>query len=118
MILAGGIDLSVSSIFALSAFAALSSVFILGLPLWVGLLAALATGAAFGAINGYLIGYMRLRAFLTTLVTLVFGRALYDILVVNYASQIQLSDVTSDAWDFIGGGKVSRAVDQPDPRAS
>jgi ribose transport system permease protein len=106
VMLAGGIDLSVSSIFALSAFAAVSSVFILALPVWVGLLAALATGALFGAVNGYLIGFLRLRAFLTTLVTLVFGRALYDILVVNYAAQVQLSDVTSDVWDFIGGGRL------------
>src|SRR6185295_8509114 len=62
VMLAGGIDLSVGSIFALSVFAAVSSVFIFELPVWVGFLAALATGAAFGALNGYLIGYMRLRA--------------------------------------------------------
>ena len=37
--------------------------------------------AAFGALNGYLIGYLRLRAFLTTLVTLIIGRALYDALL-------------------------------------
>jgi ribose transport system permease protein len=107
VILAGGIDLSVSSIFALAAFAAVSSVFILDLPVWAGFLAAIATGAAFGAVNGYLIGYLRLRAFLTTLVTLVFGRSLYDILVVNFAAQVQLSDVTSELWDFIGGGRIA-----------
>ncbi len=69
VMLAGGIDLSVSSIFALSTFAAVSSLFIFDLPVWVALVAAIAVGAAFGAVNGYLIGYMRLRAFLTTLVT-------------------------------------------------
>ena len=41
------------------------------------------TGLVFGCINGYLVGYMRLRAFLTTLVTLIIGRALFDILVVD-----------------------------------
>ena len=105
VMLAGGIDLSVGSIFALATFAAVSTVFIFELPVWLGLLAALATGALFGAINGYLIGYMRLRAFLTTLVTLVIGRSLYDILVINFAAQVQTSSVTSDLWDYIGDGK-------------
>ena len=106
VMLAGGIDLSVGSIFALATFAAVSSVFIFALPVWAGLFAAVATGIVFGAVNGYLIGYMRLRAFLTTLVTFIIGRALFDILVVNFAAQIQLSDVTSDTWDFIGDGRV------------
>jgi ribose transport system permease protein len=106
VMLAGGIDLSVSSIFALAAFASVSSLFILGAPVWAAFLAAILTGMAFGAINGYLIGYLRLRAFLTTLVTLVIGRALYDILIINFAAQVQQSDITSDVWDFIGDGKV------------
>ncbi len=106
VMLAGGIDLSVSSIFALAAFASVSSLFILGLPVWACFLAAILTGMAFGAINGYLIGYLRLRAFLTTLVTLVIGRALYDILIINFAAQVQQSDITSEIWDFIGDGKI------------
>ncbi len=106
VMLAGGIDLSVGSIFALAAFAAVSTFFIFDLPTVAALVAALATGAAFGAVNGYLIGYMRLRAFLTTLVTLVIGRAVYDILVVNFGSMIQLSSASSDIWDFIGDGAV------------
>jgi ribose transport system permease protein len=106
VMLGGGIDLSVGSIFALSAFSAVSTFFILEQPVWVAFLASIATGLAFGAINGYLVGYLRLRAFLTTLVTFIIGRAGYDILVVDYASQVQLSQVTSDAWDFIGDGTI------------
>ncbi len=106
VMLGGGIDLSVGSIFALSAFAAVSPLFIFDLPVWVALLAAVSVGIAFGAINGFLIGYVRLRAFLTTLVTFIIGRAVYDILVVSFASQVQLSDVTSELWDFIGDGTV------------
>jgi ribose transport system permease protein len=107
VLLAGGIDLSVSSIFALAAFTSVSCLFILGLPVWVCLIAALAVGAAFGAINGYLIGYMRLRAFLTTLVTLVIGRALYDILIIAFAARVQTSNISSNTWDFIGDGRVA-----------
>ncbi|MBL8791784.1 MAG: SMP-30/gluconolactonase/LRE family protein [Rhizobiales bacterium] len=107
VMLAGGIDLAVGSIFALAAFAAVAVFFIFELPTGVALLASIATGAVFGAINGYLIGYLRLRAFLTTLVTLVIGRAIYDILIVNYGSLIQMSSASSDVWDFIGDGAFS-----------
>ncbi len=100
----GGIDLAVGSIFALSAFAAVSTFFILGAPVWVAFLASLCVGAVVGALNGYLIGYLRLRAFLTTLVTFIIGRAIYDILVVSYGSAIQMSSATSKTWDFIGDG--------------
>ncbi|MDQ0395715.1 ABC transporter permease [Labrys monachus] len=104
VMLGGGIDLSVGSIFALSTFSAVSAFFIFHQPVGLALLAAIATGIACGAINGYLIGYLRLRAFLTTLVTFILGRAVFDILVVNFAAQIQLSDAASDLWDYIGDG--------------
>ncbi len=106
VMLGGGIDLSVGSIFALSAFAAVATFFIFELPTWTALVAALAVGAAFGAFNGLLIGYIRLRAFLTTLVTFIIGRAIYDILVVNFAAQVQTSTMSSDLWDFIGDGTI------------
>ena len=106
VMLGGGIDLSIGSIFALAAFAAVSTVLVFDWPVWAGLAAALLTGIAFGAVNGLLVGYLRLRAFLTTLVTLVLGRALYDILVVNFAARVQLSTVESATWDFIGDGTI------------
>ncbi len=100
----GGIDLSVGSIFALSTFAAVFVFFILDQPIGLALAASICTGLLFGAVNGYLVGYLRLRAFLTTLVTFIFGRALFDILVTSYAAEVQLSDATSDVLDFIGDG--------------
>jgi ribose transport system permease protein len=104
VILGGGIDLSVGSIFALANFAAVGCFFVWGQPVWVAFLCSMGVGLLFGSLNGYLIGYMRLRAFLTTLVTLIIGRAAFDILVVNYNTKIQSSDAQSDLWDFIGDG--------------
>jgi ribose transport system permease protein len=106
VMLGGGIDLSVGSIYALSTFAAVSAFFIFGWPVWAALLAAIATGIVWGSLNGVLIGYMRLRAFLTTLVTFIIGRAIYDILVVNFAAEVQMSTMSSDLWDFIGGDTI------------
>ena len=104
VMLGGGIDLAVGSIFALSAFAAVSAFFIFGAPVWLAFAASVAVGVICGAINGYLVGYLRLRAFLTTLVTFIIGRAVYDILVVQYGSRVQMSQATSPIWDFIGDG--------------
>ncbi len=102
VIIGGGIDLSVGSIFALSAFSTLMAIYVGATPAWVALLAALGTGALFGAVNGFLVGYLRLRAFLTTLVTLIIGRSLYDILITSWGTRIQSSPILNDSFDAIG----------------
>lgn len=104
VILSGGIDLSVGSMFALCVLAALVSMNVLGLPVGVALAATLATGLVCGLLNGVLIGYLRLRAFITTLVTLVIYRALYDIIFPRVASAIVGSMPVSPTWDMVGFG--------------
>jgi ribose transport system permease protein len=104
VMLGGGIDLSVGAIFGLACFSAVFVFFIMEQSIWLALAASIATGLVFGAVNGYLVGYLKLRAFLTTLVTLIFGRALFDILVTAYAAQVQLSDAESPILDYIGDG--------------
>src|SRR4029450_793797 len=60
---------------------------------------------------------MRLRAFLTTLVTLIIGRAIFDILVIDYGTAIQTSMMSSDLWDFICDGTVHGfSIAAPPPR--
>ena len=74
-LISGGIDLSVGAIFAFCNFTALFCLFVLGLPVWLAIVATLLTGAVIGACNGMLIGYLKARPFLTTLVTLIIVRA-------------------------------------------
>jgi len=104
VILSGGIDLSIGSVFALCVLAALVSMNVLGLPIGVALAATLATGLACGLVNGVLVGYLRLRAFITTLVTLVIYRAIYDIVFPRLASAIVGNSPDSPTWDAIGFG--------------
>lgn len=104
VILSGGIDLSVGSMFALCVLAALVSMNVLQLPILVSLAATMGTGIACGLLNGVLVGYLRLRAFITTLVTLVIYRALYDIIFPRLASAIVGNSPDSPAWDYIGFG--------------
>ena len=105
-LISGGIDLSVGAIFALCNFAALFFLFVLGFPAWLVVLATLATGAIVGAGNGLLIGYLKARPFLTTLVTLIILRASVNLLNERFATVFATNSVESDAWDFLGEGSI------------
>jgi ribose transport system permease protein len=106
VMLAGGIDLSVGSTFALANFTALVLINVAKWPVEVAIVATLGVGALLGLINGLLIGYLRLRAFLTTLVMLTLTRAVVNFLLQIYSVRIASSDVESDLWDFVGAGSV------------
>jgi ribose transport system permease protein len=104
VMIVGGIDLSVGSMFALTNFCALYLMHVLKWTVAPAVVVTLLCGAALGAVNGVLIGYFRLRAFLTTLITLIIYRALYDLLTADYATAIAGGFPDSQAWDFIGNG--------------
>jgi ribose transport system permease protein len=104
VMIVGGIDLSVGSTFALTNFCALYFMHVLKWPVTGAVVATLVFGALLGAINGVLIGYFRLRAFLTTLITLIIYRALYDLLIADYSTLIAAGFPDSKVWDFIGSG--------------
>ena len=101
VVLAGGIDLSVGSVFALSNLMMLWLGGVGGLPLWLAGAVSVACGAAVGAINGLLVGYLRLRAFLTTLVTMIVVRGLVDALLLSHAQTIASVEIQSASWDYI-----------------
>src|SRR3984893_5188687 len=105
-LITGGIDLSVGAIFAVCNFAALFFLFVLELPASLTIPATLAVGAALGSINGFLIGYLKARPFLTTLVTLIILRASVNLLNTGYAQVFATNSVDSDAWDYLGGGSL------------
>ncbi|MCO5130211.1 MAG: SMP-30/gluconolactonase/LRE family protein [Xanthobacteraceae bacterium] len=103
-LITGGIDLSVGAIFAFCNFAALYFVLVAELPVPLVILATLATGAVLGGINGFLIGVLKARPFLTTLVTLIILRATVNLLNTYYAQTFAINSTDSDAWDYIGSG--------------
>ena len=106
VILGGGIDLSVGAVFAISTFGALGMFNALGWPTGFAALGTVALGAMIGLINGLLIGYLRLRAFLTSLVTLIVVRAAFDTLSLEYQIAVSTPTQKSAAWDFIGNGSI------------
>src|SRR5215469_15680066 len=75
VIITGGIDLSVGSIMGVAGVV-LGLMMFHGMSFWVSAAAAVAAGAAFGLVNGWLVSYLRLSAFVVTLGTLSIGRSL------------------------------------------
>lgn len=106
VMVAGGIDLSVGSNFALGNFVALASMSLLELPVGAALALTVAATSMVGLFNGVLIGLLKLRAFLTTLVTLIIVRAIVELLLMKYAVAISGVYIPNDVWDFIGFGDV------------
>jgi ribose transport system permease protein len=106
VVIVGGIDLSVGSMFALTDFCALFTLDVLHWPVAAVAAATIACGALLGAVNGLLIGYLRLRAFITTLITLIIYRSAFELLIQRYSNDIASALPDFPSWDFIGGGDV------------
>lgn len=105
-VLSGGMDLSVGSVFAMSNFLTLYGFMVLDAPLGLVIFGVIAFGAAMGAVNGALIAYGKTRPFLTTMVTLIVLRGLYNKITVANAEELASAAADSDAWDFLGAGQV------------
>lgn len=104
VMVAGGIDLSVGSTFALGNIVALTLMSVAEWTMPAVIATTIACGAAVGLVNGVLVGYLRLRAFLTTLVTLIIVRAIVDMLLLKYSVAIAGGFIDSDAWYYLGEG--------------
>src|SRR6218665_2791139 len=107
VVIVGGIDLSVGSNFAIGNFLTLALLNLANLPLRAVIPIVMLVCAAVGLVNGVLIGYLRLRAFLTTLVTLIIVRAIVDMLLVRYAQDMSVGFFESDLWDLMGLGHIA-----------
>ncbi|MEV0221671.1 substrate-binding domain-containing protein [Streptomyces sp. NPDC050704] len=101
VIVSAGIDLSVGSVAALSATVLAWTATSEGVPVWIAVLLAIATGIACGLVNGILISYGKLPPFIATLAMLSVGRGLS--LVISQGSPIAFPDSVSHLGDTLGG---------------
>ncbi|TAN09762.1 MAG: ABC transporter permease [Burkholderiaceae bacterium] len=103
----GGIDLSVGSIFALCNFVALLCANVLQYNIVAIFGITMLTGLILGSINGFFIGIWRTRALLTTIVTLIIYRGLYNLATSAYATDIASSSApSSGAWNALYSGTL------------
>jgi ribose transport system permease protein len=102
VVMAGGIDLSVGAVLALTSFIAFYLLLIAQWPVPLVVGATLLAGALMGAVNGLLCGVLRLRAFLATLITMIIFRSVFNLLLDRYGGDLSMAYVDSAVWQFIG----------------
>jgi galactofuranose transport system permease protein len=93
-----GVDLSVGAVMAVAGAVA-ATLATQGLPLPVILVAALATGLACGIWNGFLVAYLGIQPFVATLVLMVAGRGLAQLITEGF-----IVTFTDPALIFVGTG--------------
>lgn len=101
VIVSGGIDLSVGSVAALAAVAAGWASTVDGVPGWASIAVGLSFGVLAGYVNGVLIAYGRLPAFIATLAMLGAARGLT--LVISGGVPIPMPPVVAWLGGNIGG---------------
>ncbi|MEU1145867.1 substrate-binding domain-containing protein [Streptomyces sp. NPDC005863] len=101
VIVSAGIDLSVGSVAALSATVLAWTATSQGLPVWLAVIMAVATGVVCGFVNGVLVSYGKLPPFIATLAMLSVARGLS--LVISQGSPIAFPDSVSHLGDTVGG---------------
>lgn len=106
IITTGGIDLSVGTVMTLSAVMAGVFITYWGLPVPLGVLAGLGTGALAGLANGLIITKMRIPPFIATLGMMMIARGLA--LVISGLTPIYFND--SPAFTTIAMGSVLGAI--------
>ena len=103
VIISGGIDLSVGTVMTLSAVMAGVFITFWGLPVPLGVLAGLATGAMCGLLNGTFIARMRIPPFIATLGMMYIAKGLS--LVISGLAPIYFNDAPTLQPDRHGIGR-------------
>lgn len=106
VIIAGGIDLSVGSLMAVSGMVAARLIYS-GLNPFLGVLAGLGFGTLLGMVNGLVITRAKVNPFITTLGMLSIGRGLTYFFATGLKGAVASNiPIRSEAVNFLGGGYV------------
>lgn len=86
VMLTGGIDISVGSLIAMDCMLLAWGMGIKGIPCIPMVLLILLIGIVFGAVQGYLIGYLEIQPFIVTMAGLFFGRGMTAVICTDQIS--------------------------------
>lgn len=106
VILTGGIDLSVGSVFA---FASVLSSFLQGMPVPVIAFIIIAAGAAMGTINGSIVAYLNIAPFIVTLATMMGYRGICYLLTDGGVTR----NISNEAFSVLGRGYIAELIPLP-----
>jgi hypothetical protein len=103
VIIAGHIDLSVGSVVAVTGAISAVLVIQMGMPWWVGILAAVAAGVVIGAWHGFWVAYVGIPAFIVTLAGMLLFRGLTQQVLGNISLSPFPAEYQLVATGFING---------------
>ena len=106
VIITAGIDLSIGTVMTLSAVMAGVFITFWGLPVWIGVLGGIITGALCGLVNGILISRMKMPPFIATLGMLNVAKGLA--LVISGLKPIYFND--TPVFNLISMGSILGAI--------
>ena len=110
VIAVGGVDLSVGAVYAICSTSAAALMTRGQLPIIAACLISLLIGVAFGALNGFLIGYCKILPFITTMGTMNIARGLALIVAKGKIISLDKDPVADpehlDALFSFGGGNI------------
>jgi ribose transport system permease protein len=107
ILVAGGLDLSVGSIMALSAMLTARLMTYVGMNPWLAALCGIGGGLCFGLVNGLIITRLKINPFITTLGMLSVGRGLTFLLASGLAGTVASNIPMRDPGvAFLGAGYV------------
>lgn len=98
VMLTGGIDISVGSLIAMDCMILAYGMGVKGWPCVPLIIAVLLIGVAFGAVQGYLVGYMKIQPFIVTMAGMFFGRGMTAVICTDQVSITQAANATFYAW--------------------
>lgn len=98
VMLTGGIDISVGSLIAMDCMILAYGMGVKGWPCVPLLIAVLLIGVAFGAVQGYLVGYMKIQPFIVTMAGMFFARGMTAVICTDQVSITQDANATFYAW--------------------
>lgn len=105
VILGGGIDLSVGSIYAVANGVAVVLFKVYVWPVPVIILMAIVTGVVCGSVNGLFISHLKTRPFITTLVTLLLFRSIAVFVDQNYSARVGTTFRVDALWDNLANNQ-------------
>jgi len=101
VLIAGGVDLSVGSVAALSGVVTSLLWIEWGIPLGISTILGLLSGSLVGFLNGFMVTFMKINPLITTLGTFSIVRGLAFVL-----SEGQTNQLNNEAFKFLGRGEV------------
>ena len=106
-VMSGGVDLSVGSSLSFTTIFCLVLLKSAGVPTGLAIVLTLLFGAVLGGVNGSLVGFVKARPFLITLVTFLVYRGIVDVLDLNFAVALSAPAPDDTLWHGLGGGALA-----------